>query len=233
MNLLTKANAKTVKGEKKGYQTYILHLAPGKLSGYEACPRRTKGCTDACLNTAGRGKFDRSQSARIAKTKWFFEHKQSFMAFLVRDITAAIVSSRKRGLTPVFRLNGTSDIPWEVIKCGEFKNVFERFPNVTFYDYTKIAGRVKIPSNYHITFSRSESNQDQVMEALKKNLNVAVVFDNLPATYLGRPVINGDENDLRFLDPKRCIVGLSAKGKAKTSQSPFIIRNHYEPDQRR
>lgn len=225
MKLLTKGNAKTVKGEKRGYQTYILHLAPGKLSGYEVCPHRSDGCTSACLNLSGRGCFDASQQARIEKTRWFFEHRESFMAFLVRDIASAIASAERRNFIPVFRLNGTSDIPWEVIKCGEFKNVFERFPHITFYDYTKIPNRVKIPRNYHITFSRSEVNEQQVKEALRKKMNVAVVFESLPATYMGRPVINGDEDDLRFLDPVSCIVGLSAKGKAKRSDSLFIVRN--------
>ena len=54
MRLLSVGNPKVLKGLKQGYNTYILHLAPAKLSGYETCPKRTIGCTDSCLNLAGR-----------------------------------------------------------------------------------------------------------------------------------------------------------------------------------
>jgi hypothetical protein len=224
MKLLTKSNAKTVKGEKRGYQTFILYLAPGDLSGYEVCGGRSPGCTSDCLFTAGRGRMSNIQQARIRKTKFFFEDRDQFMAQLVRDVVSAIASSKRKGLTPVFRLNGTSDIPWESIKCGEFKNIFARFPDVIFYDYTKVLGRIKIPHNYHLTFSRSETNEDSIRKAFAKGMNVAVVFDSLPPRFKGYPVINGDNDDLRFLDTPMSIVGLLAKGKAIKSTSNFVIR---------
>jgi len=224
MKLLTRANTKTIKGKRRGYSTNILHLAPAKLSGYEVCGGRSKECTKLCLNMAGRGKFDRTQQARIRKTKWFFESRLTFMAQLVKDIASAIRYANNNNLVIAVRLNGTSDIPWESIRCGVFKNIMTRFPNVMFYDYSKIAGRKNIPSNYHLTFSASESNQDQVTEALANGMNVAVVFDKVPDTYMGLPVIDGDEDDLRFLDPKGHIVGLKAKGPALHSTSSFIIR---------
>ena len=147
MKLLTVGNPKIEKGMKQGYMTYILHLAPANLSGYETCPKRTAGCTAACLNTAGRGGMFKPggtntiQEARKRKTRMFFEQRTEFMSTLVKDIEAAIKQSAKKDLIPVFRLNGTSDLSfekYEVIRAGvSYNNVFEAFPEVQFYDYTR------------------------------------------------------------------------------------------------
>jgi hypothetical protein len=227
MKLLTIGNTKTVKGEALGYMTFIMHLAPSTLSGYNTCPMASDGCAAACLNTAGRGRFTATQEARIRKTKWFFEDRESFMIQLVKDIRAAIRKANREGMIPVFRLNGTSDIRWETVSFTfegiDFRNIMEFFGNVRFYDYTKLTNRRNIPSNYHLTFSRSESNDAYVTTMLNRGYNVAVVFDVLPETYLGYKVIDGTETDLRFLDEKNVIVGLIAKGKAKKDNSGFTI----------
>jgi hypothetical protein len=239
MKLLSTGNPKVLKGMAQGYNTYILHLAPADLSGYETCPKRTLGCTAACLNTAGRGgMFKRGentnviQQARIRKTKMFFENRVEFMTTLVKDIELAIKQSKKMELVPVFRLNGTSDLAWEkyeVVRNGQlFRNIFTAFPEVQFYDYTKILGRkIKEYSNYQLTFSAADGNDSDVLKALNEGLNVAVVFGikktlPMPVDYLSRPVFNGDESDLRFLDPKGVIVGLYAKGKAKKDTTGFV-----------
>ena len=224
MQLLSRSNAKTVKGEKRGYLTYILYLAPGNISGYEVCGGRSPGCFSDCLFTAGRGRMSAVQQARIRKTKWFFEDRESFMQALHSDIAKAIAYSAKKGMTPVFRLNGTSDIPWESIRCGKHKNIFAAYPEQIFYDYTKILGRIKIPKNYHLTFSRSETNDKEILKAFSKGMNVSIVFGNLPRLHMGYPVIDGDADDLRFLDPSDSIVGLKAKGKAIRSTNNFVIR---------
>ena len=229
MKLLTRANAKIVKGERRGYVTYILHLAPAKLSGYEVCGGRSPECTKYCLNLSGRGKFEATQQARVRKTKWFFEHRASFMSQLVKDISTAIKYGMRNGLKVVIRLNGTSDIPWESIQCGNFANIMERYPFTQFYDYTKILGRKNIPSNYHLTFSLSETNHDKAMQAMDEGMNLAVVFDSIPFMWHGKPVISGDEDDLRFLDPPGHVIGLKAKGLAVNSQSIFIQRTGHEP----
>lgn len=231
--LLTVGNPKTLKGETQGYLTFILHLAPAKLSGYQVCAKATAGCETACLNTAGRGGMFKKgettnviQQARIRKTKMFFEERAMFMELLRYEISRAIAYARKKGLKAVFRLNGTSDIAWEKIRMGEFRNVFEAFPNEQFYDYTKIIGR-KLSSiaNYSVTFSRAESNDLDTAIAMEKGWNVAVVFQKtLPATFMGRKVIDGDEHDLRFLDEKECVVGLIAKGRAKKDSSGFVVQ---------
>ncbi len=226
MKLLSTANPKIQKGTKLGYLSFILHLAPATLSGKETCPKRTAGCTAACLNTAGRGGMFRKgentniiQQARIRKTKMFFEAREAFMAQLEKDIKLGIKQAAKLGLTPVFRLNGTSDLAWE--KYG----IIEKFPGVQFYDYTKVLGRkVAHLPNYHLTFSAADGNDADVEKAVAQGMNVAAVFDRLPAEYMGRPVINADETDLRFLDPKGVIAGLKAKGRAKKDTSGFVRR---------
>ena len=220
MKLLGISNTKTLKGEKQGYRTYIMHLAPSTLSGYQVCPMASLGCSDACLNLSGMGRFSNVQAARIAKTRHFFEDRPAFMQQLVREVRAAVKSSQKLGLTPVFRLNGTSDIRWEMVPVLGVASIMDAFPMVQFYDYTKIPNRRHVPSNYHLTFSRSETNQQHVETT---EYNVAVVFDVLPATYLGRTVIDGTETDLRFLDPQNVVVGLKANGKAKQDTSGFTV----------
>jgi hypothetical protein len=220
MKLLTTANYKTVKGEKLGYLTGILYLAPAKISGYEVCPRRSPGCTAACLYTAGMGAFGTVQQARIKKTKQFFEDRDNFLMQLRKDITALVRKAKKTNMTPAIRLNGTSDIEWT--RFG----IMEEFPEVQFYDYTKVLNRLKqpIPKNYHITFSKSEDNEMDCRWALNLGFNVAVVFNKLPETYFARPVISGDETDVRFEDARGVIVGLTAKGKAKKDLNNFVIK---------
>jgi len=239
MKLLSTGNPKILKGLKQGFNTYIMHLAPANLSGYETCPKRTAGCTAACLNTAGRGGMFKKgentnaiQKARIRKTKMFFENRGQFMTDLVKDIELAIKQSIKKDLVPVFRLNGTSDLSfekYEVIRNGKlFRNIFSAFPEVQFYDYTKILGRkVSEISNYHLTFSAADGNDIDVTKAVAQGYNVAVVFGikktlPMPEDYVGMPVFNGDDSDLRFLDPKGVVVGLYAKGKAKKDTSGFV-----------
>lgn len=226
MKLLSTANPKIQKGAKLGYLSFILHLAPATLSGKETCPKRTAGCTAACLNTAGRGGMFRRgentnmiQQARIRKTQYFFADRENFLKDLEADIRKGIKQAARLGLTPVFRLNGTSDLSWE--KYG----IFEKFPGVQFYDYTKVLGRkVAHLPNYHLTFSAADGNDADVARAIEQGMNVAAVFDSLPETYMGRPVINADDTDLRFLDPQGVIAGLKAKGRAKRDTSGFVRR---------
>ena len=225
MKLLSTGNPKLMKGEKKGYLSFVLHLAPANLSGKEVCAKHTVGCTAACLNTAGRGGIMKAgettnviQEARIRKTKLFFQDREQFMADLESDIRKGIKQAEKKGMIPCFRLNGTSDLAWE--KYG----IIEKFPEVQFYDYTKIRNRkVAHLNNYHLTFSKADGNDMDVRLAASSGMNVAAVFKELPETYIGRTVINGDDTDLRFLDPKGVIVGLKAKGKARKDTTGFVI----------
>ena len=225
--LLSTANPKIQKGTKLGYLSFILHLAPSTLSGRNTCPKATPGCIASCLNTAGRGgMFKRGettntiQKARIRKTRYFYEQRQDFMLDLKKDIEKAIKLAAKMNLIPVFRLNGTSDLSWEKYDMLPGLNVFECFPQVQFYDYTKVLGRkVKGIANYHLTFSKAENNDSDVAEALLQGMSLVAVYDKVPA---GVP--SADETDLRFLDPKGVMLGLKAKGKAKKDYSGFVIR---------
>lgn len=235
MKLLSTANPKVLKGQSAGYNTFILHLSPANVSGYETCAKRTAGCTAACLNTAGHGGMFKKgettnivQEARKTRTRLFFENRAAFFEQLVREIKNAIKLSAKQGMIPVFRLNGTSDLAWEKYEVVEGKNIFQLFPEVQFYDYTKILGRkvAHIP-NYHLTFSAADGNDADVLKAIAQGMNVATVFglkktEPMPETYNGRVVFNGDESDLRFLDPKGVVVGLYAKGRAKKDTSGFV-----------
>lgn len=222
------ANAKTVKGQKKGYTTGVLYLAPADLSGYQVCPGSSAGCREACLNTAGRGRMSPVQKARLQKTKMLFEHEKEFMLELESDIRKFVNWATKKGFVPVVRLNGTSDLLWEkksfIGSDGKkYPNMMSRFPEIQFYDYTKLAGRKNLPKNYHLTFSLHESNDSRSKKAIQNGMNVAVVFrGDLPKKYIGLKVLNGDETDLRFLDKKNSIVGLKAKGKAKKDTTGFV-----------
>jgi hypothetical protein len=226
--LLSTANPKIQKGTKLGYLSFILHLAPADLSGREVCPKRTIGCTAACLNTAGRGGMFRKgettntiQRARIRKTQYFFDNREAFMADLVNDVLKAVRYARGKNLTPVFRLNGTSDLSWEKYNIADTgKNIFQLFPTVQFYDYTKVLGRkVAHLENYHLTFSKADGNDADVKKALTQGLSVVAVYDSIP-----EGVPSADETDLRFLDPKGIMLGLKAKGRAKKDYSGFVIR---------
>ena len=223
MTLLSTANTKTMKGEKYGYKTYILHLAPSLISGFQTCPKASAGCAAACLNKAGMGVFSNVQTARINRTKMFFQDRVTFMNQLVKEIKSAKKKADKEGLKLLVRPNGTSDIAWEKIRVGDYRNIFEMFPEVQFYDYSAVANR-KVPENYHLTFSRKESNDADVRSAIRNGLNVAVVFDKLPETYMGLPVVSGDDTDIRVNDPKNVIIGLKAKGPAKKDISGFVVR---------
>lgn len=217
-------NAKTVKGDKVGeYLTAIMYLAPAKqnTSNVNLCPKASKGCLKACLYTAGRGKFSSVQKARVAKADYFVKDREGFLKQLHKEILDFSRIARLNGKKPAIRLNGTSDIKWERYVDTKL------YPEVQFYDYTKWKPwNRNVESNYTLTFSRAEDTSDlDVKEVMEAGHNVAVVFSNkaIPSSYLGFPVYNGDETDLRFLDPSNHIVGLYAKGDAKTDTSGFVI----------
>ena len=163
MPILNKGNSKTIKGEKYGWKTYGLHLAPFNLSGKNVCSSATVGCSTACLNTAGRGIMHSVQDARVKKTRRFFEDRDGFLSQLYKEITSSIKSAKRKQIKSCFRLNLTSDLPWENL-------VVKYFPFAQFYDYTKHLKRFvrflegKLPANYHLTYSRSEETPDALVK---------------------------------------------------------------------
>ncbi|TBB75459.1 hypothetical protein ELH43_08695 [Rhizobium ruizarguesonis] len=237
-------NAKTIKGDGE-YETAIMYLAPFTMAGANVCPMAEQaGCVKGCLNTAGRGAYNNVQQARIAKTKRYLASRTAFMADLVTDLERFVAYCKRKGVKPAVRLNGTSDIQWEVAHYasrGDARgSVFELFPEVQFYDYTKVYKRAyrQLPANYVLTLSYSAANPAYA-EAVTKvahetGANLAIVYrtKELRDYFVGklvqygdacRDVIDGDETDMRFLDPKGVIVGLYAKGKAKGDQAGFVV----------
>ena len=217
-------NAKTIKGQEYGYMTAILYLAPSDLSGFNVCPMASKGCKSACLNTAGHGAFSNVQLGRINKTRWFIQERNTFLTQLRKEINLFIKRAKKKELIPCVRLNGTSDIAWETT------GIFEEFPHIQFYDYTKVYKRAvkyvngQLPSNYHLTYSLNEDNIREAFDILSKGGNISAVFRyKLPDTYKSYKVINADESDLRFTDDVNVICGLKAKGKAIKDYSGFVL----------
>jgi len=226
-------NYKTIKSEKVGVLTGIIYMAPYNLSGKNVCPGASAGCAAACLNTAGRGAMGVVQKARLKKTNRFFEDRQQFLWDLAGEISNLERQAKAKGLKAAVRLNGTSDLPYERYKLSgtkrrdSDKNIMEMFPNVQFYDYTKLENRIvgqTLPANYHLTFSRAEDN-DHKLEDVLKHTSAAVVFSGeLPETWRGYPVIDGDEHDARFTDAgPGVIIGLTAKGKARHDTSGFVV----------
>lgn len=224
MNVFSKvgSNPKLAKGDNGYYLTLGLSLAPSNLSGMNVCLYATKGCSSSCLNFAGRGRASNTQIARIQRTTKFRQSKYEFFLLMCQDIDSFLRKCDKQGVKPVVRLNVFSDLPWECI----YPMLFSKYSDIQFYDYTKDPYRCiegyKLPSNYHLTFSRSEKNE---VWCDKVSTNIAVVFRTniFPIKYMGRKVVNGDVNDLRFLDPKGVIVGLKAKGRAKHDKTGFVV----------
>jgi len=220
-------DAKTVKGEKYGYLTGILYLSPAdEIPGHNLCPNASPGCRAACLYTAGRGRMQDVMGAREKKTLRFLKNREAFIEDLRKDIADIERLARDKEMRPVVRLNGTSDLPWEKIA----PSLFSEFPSVQFMDYTKIPLRMrnflngKFPANYHLTFSRSETNHRRSMEILRLGGQVAVVFSGkvLPIQWKGFPVWDGDKHDARFSD-RAGVIGLVAKGDARKDTSGFVV----------
>ena len=237
-------NAKTVKGERLGYLTGVLYLAPAKLSGYQVCAMAaTAQCAEACLNKAGLGGVYTSiQKARIAKTRRFFEDRDNFMRDIVKSIRGLIKLARRtrrdskgryaKRFQVLVRLNGTSDIRWEnvpvTIDGVEYANLMNAFPDLIFYDYTKLANRKDIPSNYDLTFSYSgvKAYLPQVAKAQRALMRIAVVFrhvEAIPKSFLGMKCIGGDNSDVRHIEKQNVVVALYAKGPAKHDQTGFVV----------
>lgn len=243
-----KSNPKVAKNGKVDVLTAPLHLAPFNLSGFQTCAQASAGCAAACLHTAGNPAYmAQKESSRINKTRAYFKQRDAFMAVLVFEIAAHRRKAAKLGMECGIRLNATSDLPWErrvVNVDGVDTLLFDIFPDVIAYDYTKITKRAiawaegRMPANYHLTFSRTEDNDADVAKVLAAGGNVAVVMT--PEVYkaalsaglgarqwdaLGHDrITDGDAHDYRPADPVGCIVALKAKGDAKRDTSGFVLR---------
>lgn len=213
--LLTTNNYKTMKGEGLGYKTYILYMSSftDNSKGINLCPMASSGCAASCLVGSGfGGMYTQVANGRRNKSEYFLADRVNFLKQIDKEVAAAVKRESGKSILTI-RLNGTTDIAWEKFIIRDNKNIFELYPSVIFYDYTKNYKRFDkvLPSNYSLTFSRSETNNSYAEILLARGYNVAIVFDKVPSTYLGFDVIDGDKNDLRFLDDKNVIVGLKYK----------------------
>lgn len=225
--LSANGDAKTKKGLKFHWTTYIMYMSPftDNSLGVNICPHATAGCAAACLNGSGRGGFTNSvQKGRRNKTEFYLQNRVGFLEKLYKELT--LISKKHEGENVAIRLNGTSDIRWEKLKVRDNKNLMELFPNLQFYDYTKNYLRfdIELPKNYSLVFSRSETNEVKAMELLKRGFNVAMAFDVPPTQYAGFEVVDGDESDLTFLQKQGVILGLKYKfltGKGANNNEAF------------
>mgnify|MGYP003625464420 FL=1 len=232
-NLLSKGSTNT-KTAKNSIETYILYLAPHTQNSKKIniCPKASKGCAAACLFSAGRGKFSNVIASRTNKTEYYISDKKTFINQLSNELLKIGAKAIKQDKKIAIRLNGTSDQDFiSIIK--KYNNLdllnSDQFKNLVFYDYTAILGKIKkyINTNYSLTLSRKEDNEKEILEALKLGGNVAAVFrDDLPTTYKGYTVVNGDTSDLDMIYNKNVILGLKAKGEAKKDTTGFVIQNN-------
>jgi hypothetical protein len=227
--ILGESSAKTIKGEKIGYLTAICYLVPDA----KLCPfAQSAGCFEPCLKSAGRGAFNSVQKARAEKTAFFYENQRAFMLSLCADIWSHIRRAANLNLIPLVRPNGTSDIPFENILI-DGRTIFQIFADCMFYDYTKHPSRNltgKTANNYDLTFSFSALTPKPIsIKGLTNpaNKRTAVVFykrDEIPAIFRGWPVVDGDDTDVRHIEPAGVVVALYAKGKAKQDNGGFVQR---------
>lgn len=247
-------SAKAIKAQGFGFINAIHYMAPASLSGFNLCPHSSAGCRALCLGwesgqasmVANDTDLNSVRLSRIAKAKRFMGDRVAYMADVVRSIETELAKAIAAGKRLCVRMNGATDIGWHGVACRRsmhpegshkhlgdiYRNVFEAFPEVDFVDYTKNprAFDRALPANYHLTFSRSDENETKALELLARGVNVAVVFGIAkPTLWNGFTVIDGDEHDLRQLDPrgaKGFVIALSPKGrKAKRDTSGFVVQS--------
>lgn len=239
-----KQSAKVMKSYLNGTLTYCIYLAPSDMSGHNVCPF-SEHCKDRCLNASGHNRIDiwkngyegsKINRSRIKKTRLFFDNRNEFMTMVVGEINRYMNYAEKHNLNFAVRLNGTSDLDPQLFTY-EGKTILELFPNVQFYDYTKVPNRIRKyadKENYFLTFSFDGYNWDVCEDYLQKGGQVAVVFDShkLPTTYKGYKVVNGNDYDMRYLDGKGVVIGLTyhptaadrVNGKIVIPNDPFIVK---------
>ena len=224
-------NPKALKAQKLGWLNAINYMAPHRLAGVgDLCGNASPGCIALCLgeHSGNAALYPAVLQSRIRKARYFMQNRKAFIAEMNAHIARAVSAARAARLRLCVRLNGATDLAWE----GLSPSTFVDHPEVQFVDYTKSVKRAlahargQLPSNYHLTFSRSETNEADCQRVLAAGGNVAVVFAGaFPSSYLGYPVIDGDQSDLRHLDPRNVVVALSPKGlKARRDQSGFVVR---------
>jgi hypothetical protein len=248
-----KSQEKSKKSRVQLWQEFKQNKNPDKE--VVTCTHASPSCLKDCIYHTGNARFDNVHAAREMRTSRLFhpETKEDTLLEIEIDIMrlknlCIELNTRYKyklkkyfgegfQFQPVIRLNGTTDINW----AKEAAYLHEKFKSIKFYDYTKVPkymdmymngynNYTKQPfaPNYHLTFSRSETNKAQALDYLERGGNVAIVFDKTPETltYHGKTyrVIDGDRHDLRFLDDvegmkqpnEGLVIGLKYKRPSKT-----------------
>jgi len=248
-------SAKAIKAQEFGFLNAIHYLAPANLSAFNLCSHASPGCIALCLGwesgqagmVANDADMNSVRLSRIAKANRFMRDRAAYLLDFVRSIDNESAKAARMGFRLCVRPNGASDIAFEGIRFTiarnakgkaikvtlggkDAKNIMDHYPEIPFVDYTKNPKRFDrvLPANYHLTFSRSETNEAVALQLLARGVNVAIVFSTVPTSWNGFTVIDGDKHDLRQLDPRGAVgtvIGLLPKGrKAKKDQSGFVIR---------
>jgi len=207
MKLLTHYSAKLDKSQNDEYLNAILYLDP--TYNDSVCKGKSKGCFESCLVNSGRMRMDSAKNARYNRTQYYYDDNAMFMLTLKGEIAALLHKATKQGKKLAMRLNGTSDLDWS--------EVYNSFPMVQFYEYTKrmdLVKKIDKLDNVTATFSKHENHTlDNVKHLVNKGINVAVVFkDVVPSKLIDVRVIDGDKHDRRFEDRQGSIIGLKLKG---------------------
>lgn len=222
---------KAIKAQSYGWLNAIHYMAPYRLANVgDLCGNASTGCIALCLgqHSGAAIYYPAVLRSRIAKARRFMRDRKAYIADIDRAIANAVRQALGLALKLCVRLNGSTDLAWESLA----RDLFVKYAAIQFVDYTKSVKRMlafcagKFPANYYLTFSRSETNEADCKRVLQAGGNVAVVFGGaFPTTYLGARVIDGDLHDLRHLDPRGVVVGLTPKGnKAKRDTSGFVVR---------
>lgn len=231
--LLTEASPKTVKGEKLGFLTGILYLAPAEASGqWNLCPNHTPGCAATCLYYAGRAAMTRPGlpnkilEARLRRTQLVMGNRMDANLALCSDASRLSRRARAKGLKPAIRLNGTSDLRWERILPA----IFGLNDQTIFYDYTKDRERIysflrrELPPNYHLTYSLSEKPDDVDFAAEFLSEGVSVAFPYVVQGASARPTSQAGVE--RLYDALRRRLTLNPrlmKILVRTSSTPTVV----------
>lgn len=221
MDLMTMANLKTPKGEGHGYLTAVLYLSPHTSAGGKTvCAHSNEACRAMCLAGAGLSGLPRQIAAKQRRTALWNTDQAAFLRILMADIERLCAIAKREGMKPVVRLNGTSDIPWErLIPMREIP--------VQWMDYTKFPLEKRLLgkwSGYHLTYSvGAPEDMPRAIEYLRHGQSVAIVTTEVVKNGLvglemdiggaSASFEDGDEHDLRFLDPPASIVLLKPKGR--------------------
>lgn len=234
-------NSKLAKSREFGFLSVGISLAQSDASGFNVCKFSSEPCRNACVGKKGlAGVFPSIEEARIRKTKMLFQDRDRFYALLDKDLAKLPGLSRSLGLKIHFRSDVFSDIDWRIgFRDSQKRGLFDRLEalpvrrdELELHDYTKDFWRWerehlnnrRYNLEWKLTFSFSGENESLCIEVLRRGGRVAVAFDckphQLPKTWRGYRVVDGDVHDLQWLHGGGVVIGLAVKGEPLGQGTP-------------